>query len=190
MEGHEYQARRHAAPQPRRQLHRAAPRRELHQVSLFQIQLAGIGGMDFHEGPRLAAHELRRLRRAREGVPVRVQPACRQDIGKLMIGRFAWPTMSAWQEPSPARRRRKAAIEKAPLRARVVRGRAGPLQILHRAQAGAGRTRHVARLSGSKTDEFVPDFGGRCMGEPLLAEPLGEQGNDLPVGQRVAWRIE
>ena len=136
MERHEHHARRHAVAEgaPAAVSCRAGWRSAPLAFAECHTSL-GIGGVDLDERPRLAAHQLVRLRRARQRVPVGVEPAGRQHERELVIGHFARLAVVARQKHGPAVRRRKATVEVAPLRAGMVRRWAGPLQSSSRAAA-------------------------------------------------------
>ena len=65
------------------------PRRLLSSADLprGQAELGRVVGVDLDERRRLALDELGRLARARQGVPVGVEPAGRQDQRELVVGR-------------------------------------------------------------------------------------------------------
>src|SRR5207253_10065519 len=109
---------------------------------------------------RLTPDELVGLGGACQRVPMGVQPAGRQDEGKLMVRQLARLAMIARQERGSPGRRGVAPVEVTAFRAGMLRIGTGPLQVCGRAQAGAPRAGHTARPAGSEADELIPNL--RC----------------------------
>ncbi len=99
--------------------------------------------------------------------------------------------MGARQEAGPAVGRRELAVECSAARCRDGRrsGRAsgGDARFVSRAEVMPA---HVARAARGQRDELVPDLRGVLEVEAAEAHRLAEPREDLPVGQRLAGRLD